>query len=266
MIPSVLSIVLVVGCSDANSLQETTVTVEQRRAAIKSTMEHLDGGRDREALAIISTLAKKDPHSPVTQEAYATVLLANSLQLDSEGAMDKGITFRRMALEAYITACNSSTAPGLLQLSTAQLAQMLGETEVATLYYEKAHDSNEGDGRAAFFLTQMYLLHKEWQQAKHWVNESLLRDPNEPYTLLSAALVEAELGNFSKAQTYSDRGCEILPDDPNLRCMQARVIRLCGNPTRALELLSALPEPIRGSTLVDDERALCILQIEETIQ
>ncbi len=263
MIPAVLSIVLGAGCSDANSLQESSITIEQRRAAIKSTMQHLDGGRGREALAIISSLAKKDPHSPATQEAYATVLLAHSLQLDRDGEMDKGITYRRMALEAYRAACTNSTAPGLLQLSTAQLAQMLGETKVATLYYEKAHDSNEGDGRAAFFLTQMYLFNKEWQQAKHWINESLLRDPNEPYALLSAALVEAELGNFSMAQAYSKRGCEILPDDPNLRCMQARVIRLSGNPTRALELLSALPEPVRGSALVNDERALCILQIEE---
>jgi tetratricopeptide (TPR) repeat protein len=228
-------------------------------------MEHLDGGRGREALAIISTLAKKDPNCPATQETYATVLLANSLQLTSEGDDAKGIEFRKMALDAYITACKNSTSPGLLQLSTAQLAQMLDENEVASLYYKKAHNSNEGDGRAAFFLTQLHLLNKEWKQAQYWATQSLRRDPNEPYTLLSAALVEAELGNFSKAQTYSSRGCEILPDDPNLRCMQARIIRLSGNPTRALEILSALPEPFRSSALVEDEQSLCRQQLEGAI-
>jgi Tfp pilus assembly protein PilF len=266
MIPAVLSTVLVLtaGCSDADSSTETSVTVEQRRTAINSTMEYLDSGKGKEALAIISTLAKRDPHSAVTQEKYATVLLAHSLQLSNEGDEAKGIALRKLALDAYITACKNSNSPGLLQLSTAQLAQMLGENDVAALYYEQAHNSNVNDGRAAFFLTQLHLLGKEWNQAKHWASESLLRDPNEPYTLLSAALVEAELGNFPQAQSYSERGCKILPDDPNLRCMQARVVRLSGNPTRALEILSALPLQMRGSTLVKDEQLLCMQEIERT--
>jgi predicted Zn-dependent protease len=254
------------GCGNVDSSQAPQVTVEQRRAAINSAMTHLDANRVKEALAIISILAKKDPDSPQTQETYATVLLATSLQLDSEGDTAKGIEFREAALKAYIAACKHSTSPGLLQLSTAQLAQMLNKNEIATKYYELAHSSTPTDGRPAFFLTQMCLLNKEWKKAKQWASESLLRDPNEPFTLLSASLVEAELGNFPEAEKLATRGCQILPDEPTLRFMQARVIRLCGNPTHALEILSLLPPDMHASDIVIEEKSLCMEQLETTEQ
>jgi len=258
--------VVVAGCGNADSSRATQITVEQRRTAIDSAMAHLNADRVNEALAIVSTLVKKDSKSSQSQETYATILLASSLNFDKEGNISKGIEYRQRALDAYIAACEYSSAPGLLQLSTAQLAQMMDKIEVAKKYYKLAHASNPSDGRPSFFLTQLYLLSKEWEVAQHWVHESLLRDPNEPFTLLSSALVEAELGNVSKSKQLAARGCEILPNDSTLRFMQARVIRLSGNPVQALEILMSLPSDMLSTALVKEEQTLCITQIESSEQ
>lgn len=263
MIPAVLIAVVITACARNDSAPQASITVEQRRAAINSAMEHLDADRINEAMAIVSTLVKKDPASPQTQETYATVLLANSLKLDKFGDLAKGIEYRQRALEAYKAACNYSSSPGLLQLSTAQLAQMIGDNATAKTFYTLAHASNPKDGRPSFFLAQLHLLTKNWAQAKHWANESLLRDPNEPFTLLSASLAEAELGNIASALQFAERGCDILPNDPQIRFMQARVIRLSGKPEQALEILSRLPEPLRSSDIANDERQLCLQQTQD---
>ncbi len=262
MIPALLIAVVVAGCGNDNSSEVSQVTVESRRAAIDSAMEHLNSGRVNEALAIVSTLESKDSKSPQTQETYATILLASSLNFDKEGNISKGDEHRQRALDAFIAACKYSSAPGLLQLSTAQLAQMLGNTEVAKKYYKLAHASNTADGRSAFFLTQLFLLNKEWKEAQHWVQESLLRDPNEPFTILSSALIEAELGNLTKATELAAKGCEILPNEPTLRFMQARVIRLSGSPVQALEIILSLPKDMLSTPLVKEEQNLCLTQIE----
>lgn len=263
MIPAVLIAVVITGCAGNDSAPRASITVEQRRAAINSAMEHLDADRITEALAIISTLVKKDPASPQTQETYATILIANAIKLDNIEEFAKGVEFRKQALEAYKSACNFSSSPGLLQLSTAQVAQMIGDNATAKTFYTLAHASNPSDGRPSFFLSQLYLLTKNWEQAKHWANESLLRDPNEPFTLLSASLAEAELGNVSSALKFAQRGCDILPNNPQIRFMQSRVIRLSGKPEHALEILSRLPEPLRSSDIANDERQLCLQQIQD---
>ena len=91
MIPALLIAVLITCCAGNDSAPRASITVEQRRAAINSAMEHLDADRINEALAIISTLVKKDPVSSQTQETYATILLANSIKLDNIGELAKGM-------------------------------------------------------------------------------------------------------------------------------------------------------------------------------
>lgn len=265
MIPAALIIATVTNCGNDRTHQELPITVEQRRASIDSAMSLLDVGRTTEALAITTNLVKKDPASAKSQEAHALVLLAKANQLDSTGKTEDATSKRLEALDAYVIACEESKEPGLLLLSTAQLAQMLNK-DTAAAYYRLAHEQVQGDGRASFFLAQIYMLQENWAEAQQWINESLLRDSSEPFALLSSALVEAQLGNFHDAKQLATRGCQILPNDSSLRFIQARVMRLSGSPKIALEILSSLPNEFRDSPLGKEERNLCLNSIGNASQ
>ena len=242
------------------------ITVQARRASIDSAMVHLDAGRVLEALAITSTLVEKDADSAKSQEAHALVLLADSARLDAMHQAKQASNSRFKALEAYQVACKQSTNPGLLQLSTAQLAQMLGKDEIAKQCYKSAHENVPIDSRASFFLAQLHMLQEEWIEAKQWIDASLERDQFEPFALLSSALIEVQLGNIEVANTRATQGCDINPNDPNLRFIQARVIRLSGNPDRALEILATLPKVLRESPIGMEERSMCLIALEGKIQ
>ena len=230
-------------------------------------MEHLDAGNVKEALAITTTLVTREHITGAinaeSQEAYALALLAHAEQLDMDGENDNAESERMKALDAYIAACGLLPQPGLLELSTAQLAHMLGELEVAKDYYMRSHQSTPKDGRASFFIAQMAMLDNDWEIAQKWINESIKRNKNEPFTLLSSSLIEAQLGNFEIALLRASQGCKIKPDDSSLRFMQARVVRLAGNPAQAIDILSNLPKDFRNSPLVQDEIDLCTEACEE---
>ena len=242
------------------------ITVQVRRSSIDAAMVHLDAGKVLEALAITSTLVERDPDSAQSQEAHALVLLADAARLDTMYQAEQAGYSRSKALEAYKTACAQSTNPGLLQLSAAQLAQMLGKDELAKQYYKSAHENVPIDSRASFFLAQIHMLQEEWIEAKQWIDASLERDQFEPFALLSSALIEVQLGNIDVAITRATQGCDINPNDPNLRFIQARVIRLSGNPDRALEILATLPKVLRDSPIGMEERSLCLVALDGEIQ
>ena len=98
------------------------------------------------------------------------------------------------------------------------------------------------------------------------IDASLERDQFEPFALLSSALIEVQLGNIDVAITRASQGCDINPNDPNLRFIQARVIRLSGNPDRALEILATLPKVLRESPIGIEERSLCLVALDGEIQ
>jgi tetratricopeptide (TPR) repeat protein len=263
MIPSILLVALLVACGKTDSPQTHSITVEQRDAAIESANELLQTNQVQEALAITSTLVANASDSAKSQEVHARALIAEGLRLDGLGKLGKAQEKRHEALDAYILACTQSTTPGLLQLSTAQMAQMIGEDEIAHEYYKLAHVNVPDDGRASFFLAQMEMLDKQWEEGRDWISQSLERNPNEPYALLSLAVIEAELGNFSIAITLAAKGCSISPTDPNLRFMQARVLRLSGKPQQAMEILLALPVELQFTQVCQDEMNTIQKEIEK---
>ena len=262
MIPAVLCVALLIGCKNAESPQEATITVEQRRASIDAAMEYLDAGRFTEALAIMNVLVTKDPRGAETQESFGLVLLACATDARQNGDNQEAKKYQTRALEAYKDACETATNPGLLQLSTAQLAHMQDDEQTALHFYKLAHNSNSQDARAAFFIAQIKMLNKNWKEAKTWIDESIQRDSMEPHALLSSALIEAELGNTDLAIPLAKKGCAIQPNDPNLRFIQARVLRISGQPTHAIDILSALPADLQASDIVRNEKKMC----EEALQ
>ena len=250
-------IALCIGCQNQETPPENSITQEQRDAAIESAEEHLNAGNLNKALAITTQLVSKDDTSSLSLELHALVLLALADLSQGDGALQKAQAERLKSLDAFQQACRCSTQPGLLELSTGKVAQMVGEDEIAKEYYEKAHLNVEDDGRAAFFLAQIEMLNANWQDAKIWLVKSNTRDPYEPYTLLSLALVEAQLGNHALANSLADDGCDILPNNMDLRFIQARVFRLTNQPIRAIEILNALPDSILNSKLGQEEMNLC---------
>ncbi|MEE2820107.1 MAG: hypothetical protein VX615_05780, partial [Planctomycetota bacterium] len=235
MILALSIVALSQSCKNEVSPQSQGIPIEKRTQSIESAMEYLDSGQIVKALAITSLLTKEDAESPESQEAHGLVLLASAEKFDQDGFPDNAKIERERALTAFETACTLLSKPTLLSLSTGQLAHMLGDEKKARSYYNLAHDADENDERASFFIAQMEMLEEDWQKAQSWINKSMARNSTEPYTLLSSALIEVSLGNLELATSRADEGCKQKPNDENLRFMQARVYRKAGHPDRAVE-------------------------------
>jgi len=250
---TLLAVCFLASCSSDTEPNSTSISAEARRTALDSAMQHLDAGRTVEALAITSTLITRDPNSIDTLEQHALVLLAEAARVEKLGNMTIANTRREEALESYVAACSHQNVKGETQFSAAQLAHMLGEIELAISFYKQSHQKLPSDGRSALWLAQIDLLSKNWDQANYWITESLQRNSKEPSALISAGLIQANLGDCEKAMDWTTKAIRIKPNDQNFRLMQARVLRICGDPIRALELLSSLT----SSQVVKDEIALC---------
>ncbi|MDP6693836.1 MAG: hypothetical protein QF444_05860 [Phycisphaerales bacterium] len=220
-------------------------------------MKHLDAGRTVEALAITSKLVLRDPDTIETLERHAIVLLAQAVKLEGNGDVEQSQRRREEALEAYLSACNLSGVTGGTQFSAAQLAHMLGKIKIAIPLYEKVHETLPNDGRSSLWLSQIYLLEENWESANRWIELSLKRQPSDPFTLISAGLIKANLNDCEAAKNYTLTAIKHRPRDEDIRLMQARVFRICDEPARALELLYSLSTTLRNSELVDQEISMC---------
>ena len=216
-------------------------------------MQHLNAGRTVEALAITSKLILRDPNSIDTLEKHAIVLLAEAARVETLGESAIARTRREEALEAYIAVCTHLNVHGETQFSAAQLAHMLGEIELAISLYKQSHEKLKHDGRSALWLAQIDLLSTNWSEANYWITESLTRNPKEPTALISAGLIQANLGDCENALLSTKSAIRMQPNNQNFRLMQARVLRICGDPERAIEILSSLTP----SQVVRDEIELC---------
>ena len=254
IIPStLLAVCFLAACSRDAGPSTPAIPAETRRTALESAMQHLDAGRSVEALAITSKLILRDPNSIDALEKHAIVLLAEAARLESLGNSPIANTHRENALESYIAACSHQDVKGETQFSAAQLAHMLGKIELAISLYMESHEKLIHDGRSALWLAQIDLLAQNWSEANEWISKSLQRNPKEPSALISAGLIQANLGNCEDAKAYTNKAIRLQPNDQNFRIMQARVLRICGDPQRAIEILSSL----QSSQAVIDEIELC---------
>jgi predicted Zn-dependent protease len=250
---SLLAVCLFVGCSYDAEPDTPTITLETKTAALDSAMQHLNAGRTVEALAITSKLILRDPNSIDTLEKHAIVLLAEAARVETLGESAIARTRREEALEAYIAVCTHQNVRGETQFSAAQLAHMLGEIELAISLYKQSHEKLMHDGRSALWLAQIDLLSNNWSEANYWITQSLTRNPKEPTALISAGLIQANLGDCENALLSTKSAIRMQPNNQNFRLMQARVLRICGDPERAIEILSSLTP----SQVVRDEIELC---------
>ncbi len=232
---------LLVGCADPPPQPTAAPTHTDRRAAIEAVHVHLDAGRVAEALAISTRLVEAAPNDPRGLETDALVHLSYAAQLDTDGRYALGMQERGIAFDRYDRACANAAEPGLLYLSAGQIAQVLGWKEDARRHYEAADLAVPDDPRASFFLGQMALLESDHDAARIWLVRSNDILPNEPTTVASLALVEFHTGNSERALELAAQACALRPDDYGLRIIQARIVRVSGDPARAIELLSSLP-------------------------
>ena len=226
-------------------------------------MQHLDTGRSVEALAITSALIARDPSSLETLETHAVVLLAETLRMSDDGNTEQARDLKEEAFETYLTMCDLVGVSAQTRFSTAQLAHELGKITQAQVLYKLSHVELPNDGRPALWLAQIDLLEEDWDSANNWIQQSLERQPDEPFTLISAGLIQANLQACDTAISLTTKAIRLKPNDENFRFMQARIFRLCGNPTRALELLASLSVAARNSPLIKQELAICLELIKE---
>ena len=250
-------------CSPEADHTQEPISVEARRTAIDGAIQHLDAGRSIEALAITSKLVLRDPSSLESLEAHAIVLLGETLRLVSLGNVDQAHILKNEALETYLLICQLENVSPQIQFSAAQLAHELGEIEQAQSLYRKSHSAVGQEGRPALWLAQIDLLEENWVSANNWIQESLQRQPLEPFTLISAGLIQANLQQCDEAKLLTNKALKLKPNNEKFRFMQARILRLCGNPTRALELLTSLSRDVRLTPMVKDEINNCRARIKE---
>ncbi len=254
-----IAVCFLTACSRDSQPSTPTISAEARRTVLESAMQHLDAGRTVEALAITSKLLLGDPNSIDTLEKHAIVLLGEAERLERLGNSETANTRKKEALDSYIAACMHQEVQGETQFSAAQLAHMLGEIEVATSLYKQSHQKLPNDFRSALWLAQIDLLTENWNSANLWITESLQRKPNEPLALISAGLIQANLGDCDQAMAFTNKAIRLQAHDESFRLMQARVLRICGDAIRAIEILSALS----SSQVVKREIKLCKQSVGE---
>ena len=115
------------------------------------------------------------------------------MRLISIGNESQANILKKEALETYLSMCQFEKVTPHIQFSTAQLAHELGEYQLAQSLYKKSHAALVNDGRPALWLAQIELLEENWVSANNWIQESLQRQPLEPFTLISAGLIQANL-------------------------------------------------------------------------
>ena len=79
-----------------------------------------------------------------------------------------------------------------------------------------------------------------WDESIAYVEQGLILDPRNAELLNGAAWIHVILRQFPAALRFLDRALDVLPDDPNLLAMKARVYLADGKPQEAANLLSTV--------------------------
>ncbi len=88
-------------------------------------------------------------------------------------------------------------------------------------------------------------------------------DPDEPYAHASLAAMALQRSDRESAVRHITEARRIDPDNLTLRLQQARILRRCDEPYRALELLLALDEGTRAEEAIAAEVAECYLRLNQ---
>lgn len=254
LLPAVVLCLTMGGCdAEAPSSPAATGT---SRATLLTAQRYVDAGQFDQADAILVAARASWPEDPGVHELLARVDFGRGLQLQNVGLMDRGKAALTEALAHWTRACALVPDEALMRVSAGDVAAMIGHTAQARSFYAAALQLDPTAGRAALCLAQLE-MDDDPVYAGELLQQAMAHAGDVPEVHASLALLHARNNAPKAARTAIARAVELGPDLPSIRVMQARIERLLGNPTRAVEVISALGPNAAGNRGVAWEAAAC---------
>ena len=261
---NLLRVVVVLGLTfggcDAKSPSSPSATAPST-ATLLTAQRYVDAGQFDQADAILVSARSSWPADPKVHELLARVDFGRGLQFQNVGLMDRGEAALTEALAHWTTACELVPGQALIRVSAGDVAAMIGRTDEARAMYAAALQLDPTSGRAALCLAQIE-MDKDPEYAGQLLQQAMAHAGDVPEVHASLALLHARNNAPQAARTAIARAVELGPDLPPIRVMQARIERLLGNPTRAVEVISALGTKAAQEKGVAWEAAACWNAVE----
>jgi len=255
-----LSLALAIGGCDSTTPQPEP-PVSTSTATLLTAQRYLDAGQFDQSEAILVAAMKSWPHDPSVHELLARVDFGRGLQFHRGGLIDRGDAALSDALVHWRTACDLVPNAAPMRVSAGDVAAMIGRQDEARVFYAAALEIDPSSGRAALCLAQLE-MEEHPQLARELLQQALTHAGEVPEVHASLALLHARADAPEAAREAIARAVELGPELQAVRVMQARIERLLGNPTRGVEILSALGPKAAGDRGVAWEAAACWTAID----
>ena len=228
-------------------------------------------GREEQAIAV------KPTNNPEAYDAYLRGLAFEVRSFYSIDLLGKAIDFYEQAVQldpnfalawarlsrthglVYFTRADSTAARRDAAKNALQNAQKLHPNSTETLlalgYYQYLVLRDYGPAKTTFRLVSEVLpgssevpnalaavtrREGNWDESVAYMEQGLALDPRNPELLNQAAWTCVILRRFPAALRFYDRAFDVLPDQPNLLAMKARIYLAEGNLQEAAKLLSPI--------------------------
>jgi predicted Zn-dependent protease len=186
----------------------------------------------------------------------ARVHMQQAITLRTEGLMEASKQSLSLAADAYQASIASDPQVAGLFRSGADAAQMAGRPNLAMQWYRRAAELDPSDPRVPLRLAQV-VFESDPARARRLLGDVLALDASIPEAHASLALLDALAGHADAARAHMKTAVELATDVPALRVVQARMLRVLGEPQRGAEILLALPAVDRAAEPTAAELARC---------
>lgn len=148
------------------------------------------------------------------------------------------------AYEQYLTAIGLGPVPARVEFAAGTLANMNGQTEEAAAHYAAAMRTDPNTPEYPLYLASVQAKMNQVSQAKASlaIAGRLAPERAEIWGMLGQLLLQENKLDLALQQIEHARQLE--PNEPAWALMEARVRKRTGDPERALDLLSAMPQSV----------------------
>ncbi len=256
--PMVLAVGIVVapGCDRQQDGTPAPVLGPEHDGQLTRADALLGAGRTDDAYRVAAALVSEGPGDWRSHELMARVHMQQALALRTEGLMEESASSLARAADAYQASIATEPDVAGLFRSGADAAQMAGRVDVAVRWYERSIALDPTDPRTPLRLAQV-VFESDPARARALLVGVLAMDDSIPEAHASIALLDAQEGDEQAARERMKRAVELATDVPAIRVVQARMLRLLGQPQRGAEILLALPPVDRSAEPTALELARC---------
>ena len=246
-----LTILSPIGCEDAPP-NTTSIDVE---ATLHRAEQLLNMQQPEEATPLAIQAVKAAPLDWRTHELMARIHMHQAIVAKDAGLMETSHDYMTLAVQDYDQCLSLPHVPTGLWMSGGDAAQLIGNLDQATQWYEAGLSHHPDDSRLLLRFAQLK-ANEQPDQAISMLQKALDQKPDLAEALASLALIEAS-DQEDRARTHIKMAVDLKPHDSTIRIIHARVLLALNEPARAIEILSSLPDDIRESEAASTHLARC---------